>query len=621
MKKTLLMVLVGGMLMACHSDIDLKNVDTTTELEMGVAVPVGSVRAKLGDFVGDIPSMFIDSASGGVITWRDTFRVARNYHPLDLAKYISEKEISLNVYNELIPKDQIGSSYVVPVTGVPITVDFDLPLDLTGINHPDSLNKERLDSARIKLASFTSVIKQENMPLEWDWIDQVTLDLGEQIQRKKGNTVVIYDKTRDHYGYGQTIPIKVDDFTINLMKKNASGQYVVGQVVDTCKFVLHVTFTVPDGTTVTIPSSANLSYKIDVQFINYEAIWGMFAHSKDMYDETVVDVGDNWWGVLDFISTWSVPLTDPKIDAHIVTFVAGALKVDGEYLYVEDANGIKHYATFAHGSVVTRDFQKQFEKWEYLDPYASAPGDSTTNMIIPFDKDPERGHIDNLFLQMPKKLGYKFNVDCNYLMTPQIRITPDTRVAINAVCTLPLKFRDGLYVEYRDTIRNVDLSGVDIDSLAHQTGFLDSIHAGEVTLYLTALSEIPMTVKAVFSYQDSIGQPIKDPDDPSKLFNPFLEDTIRINPPRYAQDNDGQWRQVEKGKSVLTAKMTKQQLDKVQDIRQIVYKVFIDNEALNYAFKANPGMPEAPLNAKQTLEMNIGLTAEIDAFMNFNTSK
>ena len=59
MKKTLLMVLVGGMLMACHSDIDLKNVDTTTELEMGVAVPVGSVRAKLGDFVGDIPSMFI----------------------------------------------------------------------------------------------------------------------------------------------------------------------------------------------------------------------------------------------------------------------------------------------------------------------------------------------------------------------------------------------------------------------------------------------------------------------------------------------------------------------------------------------------------------------------------
>lgn len=132
---------------------------------------------------------------------------------------------------------------------------------LTGINHPDSLDKERLDSALIELAAFSSIIKQHNLPLEWDWIDKVTMDLGEQIRRPAGGTMVIYDKNRDNYGYNQTIPTQVDNFTINLMKKNATGKYVVGQVVDSCNFTIHFTFTIPMGTTVDVPQDAGFEYK------------------------------------------------------------------------------------------------------------------------------------------------------------------------------------------------------------------------------------------------------------------------------------------------------------------------------------------------------------------------
>ena len=74
-------------------------------------------------------------------------------------------------------------------------------------------------------------------------VQRVTLDLGEQRRRPAGNTMVVYDKNRDSYGYNQTIPTAVDNFTINLMKKNAAGQYVVGQVVDSCDFKIHFTFT------------------------------------------------------------------------------------------------------------------------------------------------------------------------------------------------------------------------------------------------------------------------------------------------------------------------------------------------------------------------------------------
>ena len=52
MKKNLLIALVGSVLMACHSDINLNNIDTTTELELGAALPIGSMRAL-------IPSMAV----------------------------------------------------------------------------------------------------------------------------------------------------------------------------------------------------------------------------------------------------------------------------------------------------------------------------------------------------------------------------------------------------------------------------------------------------------------------------------------------------------------------------------------------------------------------------------
>ena len=65
MKKSVLIVFIASLLVACHSDINLKDIDTTSELEMGLALPVGSVRAKLGDFVNQVRGLYVDSANGG----------------------------------------------------------------------------------------------------------------------------------------------------------------------------------------------------------------------------------------------------------------------------------------------------------------------------------------------------------------------------------------------------------------------------------------------------------------------------------------------------------------------------------------------------------------------------
>lgn len=96
----------------CHSDIDLQNIDSSAELEMGVALPIGSMHATIGDFLGDgqVKNIYVDSLENtGVIAWKDTFDISRNYHPLDLSQYISETNLNLNVYDQLQARGMIGT--------------------------------------------------------------------------------------------------------------------------------------------------------------------------------------------------------------------------------------------------------------------------------------------------------------------------------------------------------------------------------------------------------------------------------------------------------------------------------------------------------------------------------
>lgn len=612
-------VVTGCLLSACHSDIDLNNIDTQAEVEMGLALPVGSFHATIGDFFGKgIGNFYVDSVDNqDVITWRDTFNIARNFHQVDLAQYISEKQLTLNVYDKLPAALLIGTNKRITGDGNPRTLDFDMPLKLSGINHPDSLEKERLDSALIEMASFTSIIMNHNLPLEWEWIDKVTLDLGDQLRRPDGNTMVIYDKNRDNYGYNQTIPTAVDNFTINLMKKNAAGQFVIGQVVDSCDFTIHFTFTVPAGTIVDIPEDAGFDYKLGVQFIDYAAIWGKFMRSKDMYDEAVVDLSDSW-GDLEFISKWNVPFADPKINMAIVTHVAGALKVDGDYLYALNANGDSIYAEFTRGNNTYRNFPYQFESGEYLDPKTSAIGDSTTNMMIKFDKDPARGRIDRLFQNMPQKLGYKFGIDFNYQLTPQIRITPNTAIRIEAVCTLPFIFNQGLAMDYTDTVSDINLSQYSIDSLLKEVNFVDTMKATDVALYLKAQNTIPVDVYASMRCLNAAGMEIKDPEDPSKPLLLFPSDTIMLKAPNYVKDG-GNWVAKTPGETLITAKLTKKQLDLLPLIKHIRYSAIINDKSMAEAY--SKGMSNIRITDDQGLNLKIGITAHVDAILDLNGNK
>ena len=53
---SLLVVLAGFLMTSCRSKIDMDNVDTTTELDLGLAVPVGYLHITMGDLIEDADS-------------------------------------------------------------------------------------------------------------------------------------------------------------------------------------------------------------------------------------------------------------------------------------------------------------------------------------------------------------------------------------------------------------------------------------------------------------------------------------------------------------------------------------------------------------------------------------
>lgn len=614
-QRYLFVCILGCLLSSCRSDINLNNIDNTAELEFGIALPIGSMKANIGDFIGNINGVYIDSIDNkGVITWKDTFKIERNYHHVDLSQYISSKDFDLNVYNKLEAANLIGTNGKVTGLGIPVTLHFDVPLKLTGIN--DATMSERIDSALISNATFSSIIIPENLPLEWEWIDEVKLDLGEQIHRPSGNVMVVYKKGDSNAGYNQSIPTSVDNFTICMMKdrnldpKKDQLKYA-SNVLDSCSFGVDFTFTVPLGKQVEVPPTAKFRYNMSVQFIDYTAIWGMFSRSNEMYDENIIDLAKDGWGELDFIRHSCLPFADPKIDMHVVTKVAGAMMMEGEYLFAEDIDGNRTYAEF-DGS---RHRYVYFTPDQYLDPINSTIGDSTTNMVVLFDKDPARGRIDRLFNNMPQKLGYKFNIDFNFKETPQIRIVPNTGVRVEAACRLPLIFDQGLFINYKDTISEINLTQYSIDSLLSNVSVIDTLKTSDIKLVLKAKSTIPLSIKAAMRCLDENGNVIMDPENKEIPLYLFPEDTIRLSPPEYSYSS-GYWNMVKPGETTVIVSLTKQKLDVLPNIKNIQFSAVVDDESLEYAYKK--GLFNVRITEDAELQLNIGLATKVDAILDLN---
>ena len=592
----------------CTADVDLDNIDTSVDVEANVATPIGSMTATIDDFVGDGTwGIFIDTVNHeGVITFRDTFSIARDFHKLDLSKYISNTKISMNVYDKMEAKGVLANGQITG-NGQTIELEFPLTLKLKGINN--NKDYQRIDSAMIKNAKFESSIgKAGGLPLEWDWIDKVVLHMDEKnFNREGGNDIVVYSKG-DGYGYSEPIPSNIDEFTLNLMKDKhpSKPELYYGNAIDSCKFVIKMTMTIPqEAGVVTVPKGAGFEYRLRVQFIDYYAVWGMFEPSNDMHGEGLETIATYWepWNTLRDLR---LPFAEPKVDMHVTTQVAGALVMYGDYLYTKNTQGEEAYALF-NGE---KTLEKHFTPSEYL-TLDSEIGATTTNMRVTFDKDPARGQIDRLFSIRPDMIGYKFHVDFNRQATPQVRLTPNTSIKVDAVCNLPMIFNEGVSLGYSDKIKGIDLSMLDLDSLLKDVEMIDTLEEASAKLVIKFENSIPLQFKGVLTCLDENDNVIIDP----KTEQPLLlteNDTILIAAPEFTKDGHD-WN-ITPLESVEVINVDREDLETLRQIKTIEFHAWMDDESLAEAY--DNGLNNIQLKDDNYLKVKIAVGANVEGVLN-----
>ena len=601
---SLCMVCSLMVMQSCDAGVELNNIDTTVSVEAALAVPVGSIRATIGNFVGrNNGGLYIDTLENrGVLTFQDTFTVQNEFHKLDLSQYISNKTVKMNVYDNL---SESSSLYDGKITGndnmqIPMTFPFDLKL--AGINHDE--DHQRLDSALIRNARFVSRISQKGgLPLKWEWIDKVTLDLGDVFSRPQGNTLTIYKKG-DGYGYDQDIEINIDQFTINLMKdKDLDPRYdqdkYFGNVLDSCNMSITMYVTVPSSAgQVVIPSTAGFNYSLKVQFIDYEAVWGMFKPSSDMTQENEVSISSLWesW---DLLKKVSLPFANPSIDMQITTQIAGAMILKGDYLYVKDKNDQPIYAQFVNNS---HSLTHYFSSSEYL-PLNSQIGDSTTMHVL-FNKDKDRGQIDRLFTVHPDKLGYKFALDFNRQETPQIRITENSDIRIDAISTFPLIFNQGFALTYADTLRDVNMTNLSIDSLFRNIAIIDTMERAVLKVGLKIENTIPLQFRGEFLFLDEYGHVV------------FKADSVLIPAPQQELNESANWEETPSSYAEIIT-INQENMNLLAKVRNIAYTVFIDDESMQYAYEQGF---KVKLTEHEALRITLGVGVDMKAILSLKSA-
>lgn len=593
----------------CKADVDLSNIDTTTSVKANIAFPIGSVSARIDDFLGDSTlGIYVDN---GVLTMCDTITWVRQFHKVNLSQYISRKTMPMKVYDKLKDLPFFHDGKVTGNDNITIPLQFPLTLHLEGINNDEDY--QRLDSALIENASFVSTISRHNLPLDWDWIEEVTIELGKEFSRPGGNVVTVYKKGGPNpCGYDQEIPITIDEFSMNLMKNRhpSTWENYRGNVVDSCQFLITMYIKIPSSAgEVEIPQDAEFKYHLGVQFIDYYAVWGMFKASGDMNDDNEIVLADAWNGY-NLLNNLVLPLSDPSIEVDITTKIAGAMMLHGDYLYVTGSDGTKINARF-DGST---HLYKYFTPGEYLS-LNSAIGDSATMHML-FDKDPARGQIEKFFTVHPETFGYKYSLDFNRQETPQIRIGKDADITLKAIYKIPFMFNEGVSVEFLDTIENIDLSQLTLDSLLAEVALIDTIEEATLKLALGLENSIPLQFTCVMTCLDENGNMVMDPKDASKPYRITGRDTIVITSPSMEQDVNLNWISTPK-KTTEIITITQDIVSTLAKVKSIELKLSINDKSLAGAY--DEGLPNIKLTDKQGLRIGIGLGADLKALLNWDS--
>ena len=511
-----------------EKDVDLTNIDATTSVQTSLALPIGSMTFKFGDFIGSntIPQITIDDQ--GRYVFMDTIEASNEYHPVDMSALVTRTNSQWNIADEagkivdqlLAAFPQIGTYapqlkdlVTIPDAGFtfPIelalalsgqksfnfSLDFPIDIDLTALNaHSDY---QRVDSVIIRHAGFTSIFTQNKFNLPWEDISSVELFLSDNF-RGIGPILTL---PIGEYGYDQEIPINLDNFNLILMKDPSlpsSGD----NIEDTIHLSIRFTFDLKND--FTIYNDQYIGYDFHVNLIDYHAMFGYFAASDLMQDEMVETPLTQLWSGWEMFENWVLPISEPSIHLEVDHTLGVPLLVDLKHLYVTSKDGKdKRYATFDAA-------KQQTSKQIYLGRTITNDTrlDEPIHEELYLDYRDTCGNIDNLFTIPAHAISYAFSVSTDTTSSlKQYYILDNTMVNLKAMIKVPFTFNEGVNLSYSDTVDDITISEFDLDSLLASIPLLEDSLEAKLNLYLVVENGIPFKIEGKFTFFDANNNVVK----------------------------------------------------------------------------------------------------------------
>lgn len=610
-------------LAGCKADIDLSEVDWSTSVNASLSLPVGSIYAQMGDFLGvsQFPQITIDTL--GRYVYMDTIFSSNLYHPIKIEDLMTNTSAEWNITNEVgkilnqlietdprimqvlqlvYPEFKDFNSIPMPITlpiedyikyfnGAPLTFNLDFPIDINLKALNVDFNNRRVDSIRVNMAHFTAAFRQENFGLEWNDIKNIEILLPDNFQNMD-SVLTLPIKSK---GYEQDIPIDLQDFRLILMKdptQESSG--------DNIEEIIRITIrlTIELDHDFTIDKEQYLGYDFNVDLVDYSAMFGYFAADQLMHDEQKDMLISDLWSGWELFESWVLPISEPSVKFEVDHNLGLPLMVNLHHLYVKSQNGETRYATFDANKTQTSDtlhFASQIAMNDSLDKRAYHS--------IVLDESDERGNIDALFSITPHSISYAFTVDPDTSAhIHQYRITDNTAVNLKAMIQIPFAFNDSVNISYQGVIEDVKLTGMQLDSLLNEVQLIDTIEHSKLQLVAVIENTIPFKITGDFTLYNANNEIVylssmRDSTNTHSSIN------ITINYPDSIDATKG---------TALVPSVTSQPL------LTINHEDFDLLETVKYiTFEAQLGENQHPvcLTPNASVNIKLGITAEVNAIL------
>lgn len=582
------MVLVGLLLAAftfhsCKEDIDLANVDPQIQLDMGLALPLGTVETTLDYFLGTSdfgPDVLTYSPLDSMLILHYDTSVVWDFHNIDLSEYTTwDEQVSYvvdGISNGEIDKTDFDYQEQIPFPATQTTLEFLNEVSLENFNV--DLDYEEIDSVHMTLASFRLRVDVENFDLEWSEVSNVRVKFTDPSLRFDDGTM---EKILpiEGKGFGQDMTVSLYDFMIIPQKNQETGSF------ENIRFFICID--VNTRTEKMLSKNSMVKFGCGFDFLDYDVLFGVFEPKKAAYEHQR-DTMSKYFAI-DRLDGINLPFSDPKVDLVVSTSTVGLpSRIIIDSIYVENGEGERGLLSYDGETTKSYDV-----------PYITSPwvNQTASTDVLHLGKGEEYGNLDHLFQVIPKYFGYSYRirVDRDLLDELKDRHTPfikaNANYQMNLKAEMPLKFYPGVNVTYKDTVQTTMAESLKLDSLLSGVTMLDSLKTGELLLRLVIENNIPFDIKVKLRFLNDYDEVVPI----GGLYDGGQNDSIMFS----AMENNVPTQQV------VNIDLDEEDVRAFENVTQIIYDFYLGDNTQEAAFYASSGF-----------KLHVGLAGKVEAIIN-----